>query len=88
MPVQTNQLTALPTYRRWEGITFDADNGYIYTAMTEIRGGMEDNLNQGKSNNGTNDNGARAAGYVCVCVCLATAEAASAAASQQPADKS
>jgi hypothetical protein len=33
---------------RWEGITFDAKRGKLYTAMSAIRNGMESNAVKGK----------------------------------------
>jgi hypothetical protein len=43
---------------KWEGITFDSDNGFIYTAISDVAKGMEDSLGSGRPNNGTFDNGA------------------------------
>jgi hypothetical protein len=33
--------------RKWEGITYDPDNMVMYTAMSEVAGGMENNMRQG-----------------------------------------
>jgi hypothetical protein len=43
---------------KWEGITYDKDNGFIYTAISTVERGMEDNLRQGKPNNSSFDIGA------------------------------
>jgi len=34
---------------KWEGITWDADNGYLYTAISTVERGMEDNKDTGKA---------------------------------------
>ena len=37
-------------FRKWEGITYDAKNKKLYTAISEIEYGMEDNQKNGVSN--------------------------------------
>ena len=34
-------------FRKWEGITYDAKNKKMYTALTEVEYGMEDNMKNG-----------------------------------------
>lgn len=33
--------------RKWEGITYDPDNMVMYTAMSEVAGGMENMKSKG-----------------------------------------
>jgi len=40
-------LGATTEMRKWEGITYDPDNMVMYTAMSEVAGGMENNMRQG-----------------------------------------
>ncbi|KAI7839227.1 hypothetical protein COHA_007040 [Chlorella ohadii] len=42
-------LGATTEFSKWEGITFDAKRGLLYTAMSDIRYGMEDNKSKGKA---------------------------------------
>jgi hypothetical protein len=37
-------------FSKWEGITFDAKRSRLYTSMSEIRAGMEDNAIKGAKN--------------------------------------
>lgn len=40
-------LGATTEMRKWEGITYDPDNMMMYTAISEVAGGMENNKNKG-----------------------------------------
>lgn len=53
-----NVLTCWMHRCRWEGITYDAATGTIYTALSTVEKAMEDSMNQNKPNNGTFDIGA------------------------------
>ena len=33
---------------KWEGISYDPDNGVVYTSITDVSRGMEDNKEKGK----------------------------------------
>jgi len=37
-------------FRKWEGITFDAQNRKLYTAISSVEYGMEDNMKKGSAN--------------------------------------
>ena len=37
-------------FRKWEGITFDAKNNKLYTAISSVEYGMEDNMKKGSDN--------------------------------------
>ena len=39
-------------FRKWEGITYDAKNKKLYTAISSVEYGMEDNQKNGNSNTG------------------------------------
>ena len=43
-------LGATAEFSKWEGITFDTKRNRIYTAMSEIRNGMEDFKGKGEAN--------------------------------------
>jgi hypothetical protein len=49
-PASASPLTAAasPPCRRWEGITFDPTRNSLFTAMSAIREGMEDNKDGGE----------------------------------------
>jgi|AntRauMFilla1563_2_1112583.scaffolds.fasta_scaffold02909_8 hypothetical protein len=37
-------------FRKWEGITYDSKNKKIYTALSAVQYGMEDNMKNGVAN--------------------------------------
>jgi hypothetical protein len=43
-------LGATTEFSKWEGITYDTKRNRIYTAMSEIREGMEDKKSKGEPN--------------------------------------
>ena len=42
-------LNGTVEFSKWEGLTFDPVRMRIYTAMSQIRNGMEDNKSKGKN---------------------------------------
>ena len=43
----STMLGGTTEFNKWEGITYDPQNKHMYSAMSSITNGMEDNANKG-----------------------------------------